>query len=91
MQELHGTHETFTCVPMGTVPKIPFHVPWFIRLKRECGMSGNFVKCPLIDDENVQLDMEIYVDGTFCMNDGNMLLESFFKGKFQKIINQYIP
>ena len=25
------------------------------------------------------------VDGTFCMDDGNMLLGSFLKGNFQKV------
>ena len=46
-----------------------------------------FCSCPLIDNENVQLDMKYYVDGTFCMDDGNMLLGSFFKGKFQEVNN----
>jgi len=40
------THGTFTCVPMGKFPKIPFHVPWFIRLGRECGKSGNSARAP---------------------------------------------
>ena len=42
----HNTHGTFTCVPMGKFSKIPFHVPWFIRLGRECGKSGNFAHVP---------------------------------------------
>ena len=40
--------------------------------------------CPLIDNGNVQLYMRNNVDETFCMDDGNMLLGSFFKGKFRK-------
>ena len=31
------------------------------------------------------------VDGTFCMDDGNMLLGSFLKGKFQKENNCMYP
>ena len=40
------SHGTFTCVPMGKFLKISFHVPWFIRLGRECGKSGNFAHVP---------------------------------------------
>ena len=44
-----------------------------------------FCSCPLIDNGNVHLDVRNNVNGTFCLDDGNMLLGSFFKGKFQKI------
>ena len=40
------SHGTFTCVPMGKFLKIPVHVPWFIRLGRECGKSGDFAHVP---------------------------------------------
>ena len=46
-----------------------------------------FCSCPYIDNESVQLDMGNCVDGTFCMDNENMLLGSFFKGKFQKMNN----
>ena len=38
-----------------------------------------FCSCPLIDNGDVQLNMGNCVDGTFYMDDGNMLLGSFFK------------
>jgi hypothetical protein len=36
-----------------------------------------FCTCPLIDNGNIQLDMGNYVNGTFSMEDGNMLHGSF--------------
>jgi hypothetical protein len=44
-----------------------------------------FCTCSLIDDGNIHLNMGNYVNGTFCMDDGNMLHGSFMKGKFQKM------
>ena len=44
-----------------------------------------FCSSLLIDNGNVQLDKGNYVDGTFCMDDGIMLLGGFLKGKIYKI------
>ena len=43
---LFFTHGTFICVPMGNFEIFPLYVPWFIRLRRECGKSGNFARVP---------------------------------------------
>ena len=66
---------------MGEFCKIPLHVPWFIRLGRECGKSENFAHVPCVIMR--MLDMGNCVDGTFCMDDENVLLGSFSKGKFK--------
>ena len=50
-------------------------------------IEWEFCSCPLIDNGNVKLYMGNCIDGTFYKDDGNMLLGSFSKGKFQNMNN----
>ena len=71
----------FHLCPNGEIFQNSLSCPMVHKAWKGMWKEWEFCSCPLINNGNVHLNIGNYVDGTFCMNDGNMLLESFVKEK----------
>jgi hypothetical protein len=72
----------FHLCPNGEISQNSLSCPVVHKAWKGMWKEWEFCTCLLIDNGNIQSDMGNYVNGTFCMEDGNMLHGSFLKGKF---------